>query len=140
MVRREVLERIGGFEEAFHGMYEDQVFYAKVSLTESIFVSGECLDQYRQHPESLSTIAVNEGRGQSTRTIFLNWLMSYLLKNNVEDPEIWLALRRESWLNQQANTALLGRRLSLLRWMKKWTLRTEEWIVPTSIRTRYRTR
>src|SRR5919197_1887453 len=32
LARRAVIERIGGYEEAFRGLYEDQAFYAKLCL------------------------------------------------------------------------------------------------------------
>jgi glycosyltransferase involved in cell wall biosynthesis len=42
LVRRITTERVGEFEEAFRGMYEDQVFFSKVCLQAPIFVSSEC--------------------------------------------------------------------------------------------------
>ena len=41
--------RVGGFEEAFPGLYDNQVFYAKVCLTEPVFASSQCTARYRQH-------------------------------------------------------------------------------------------
>src|SRR5581483_7283526 len=61
LMRRDMLETVGGFEEDFRGMYEDQVFFAKVYFNVAVFVSGECLDKYRQHPESHCAVADRSG-------------------------------------------------------------------------------
>lgn len=135
MVRREVLERIGGFEDSFRGMYEDQVFYAKISLAESIFVADACLDQYRQHPQSISKLTSDAGQSQSTRMAFLTWLDSYLLEHDIKNRDIWLTLKRELWLNGQSRRMPFSQNTAhLLRWMKKWTLRLEAWLLPLSVR------
>ena len=40
---------IGGFDEAFRGMYEDQAFFARLYLDHPVFVAGDCWAWYRQH-------------------------------------------------------------------------------------------
>ena len=52
LVRRETVAAVGGFVDSFPGMYEDQVFFAKVTLQAPVFVSGECWSRHRQHPNS----------------------------------------------------------------------------------------
>jgi glycosyltransferase involved in cell wall biosynthesis len=52
LVRREPIERVGGFEDEFRGEYEDQVFCAKICLQAPVFASGRCWYRYRQHPDS----------------------------------------------------------------------------------------
>src|SRR5262249_17252961 len=49
LLRRETVKYVGGFEDSFGGMYEDQVFFAKVCLKTPVFVSSECWDRHRQH-------------------------------------------------------------------------------------------
>jgi glycosyltransferase involved in cell wall biosynthesis len=132
LVRCEALEHIGGFEESFRGMYEDQVFYAKVCLTEPIFVSDEYLDRYRQHPDSNCSVAAKTGYAQSARLYFLNWLATYISELGVEDHELWQALRRELWFHSQPT--LPKSALNILRWIKKWLLRLEERSLPPLIR------
>ena len=56
LLRREVIERVGGFVESFQGLYEDQAFFAKICLTTPIFVVGEYSARYRQHPDSCCNI------------------------------------------------------------------------------------
>lgn len=52
LIRRSVIKDAGGFEERFSGMYEDQVFFYKLSLIASAFVADGCWDRYRQHADS----------------------------------------------------------------------------------------
>jgi glycosyltransferase involved in cell wall biosynthesis len=97
IVRRRAVERVGGFEESFRGQYEDQAFYAKICLREPIFVTDECLDRYRQHPDSDCCVVENAGQTHAARLTFLNWLEMYLNQESIQNPEILDALRRAHW-------------------------------------------
>lgn len=83
LIRREVVERAGAFDEQFRGMYEDQVFLFKVCLREYVFVESGSWDRYRQHPQSHSAAAQHAGAYHSTRPssatrVFLDWFDVYL--------------------------------------------------------------
>jgi glycosyltransferase involved in cell wall biosynthesis len=95
MVRRELLDRIGGFEDGFRGLYEDQAFCAKVCLDTPVFASGECWCRYRQHPESASAQIARAGQHRPARRLFLAWLGSYLSARGIGDPAIWRTLEQE---------------------------------------------
>jgi hypothetical protein len=92
-----VFDRIGGFQDSFRGMFEDQVFFAKVCLRLPVFVSDSCWARYRQHPRSCCAIASSNGSDESARRLFLEWLRSYLVGQNITDPVIWTTLRRQLW-------------------------------------------
>ena len=100
LVRREMLEQIGGFEDRFRGLYEDQAFYAKICLAAPVLVTAECWDRYRQHPDSSCAVAEAEGRAHSARRVFLEWLAGYLSEQGVEDASIWRALWISRWRNR----------------------------------------
>lgn len=53
VVRRAVLEEVGGFDEAFDGLYEDQALYFKVFLAYPVVFHRQVIDRYRQHDASL---------------------------------------------------------------------------------------
>lgn len=97
MFRRRVIERSGGFEEAFrdkHVLYEDQAFVAKLSLMTPIFVTHNCWDKYRLHPDSCCPTEMAAGHQPLAREFFLNWLAAYLAAQEVSDAELWQALRK----------------------------------------------
>jgi glycosyltransferase involved in cell wall biosynthesis len=94
MVRREVIKGIGGFEEAFRSLYEDQVFYAKVCLKAPVFVSDRCWARYRQHQQSACAVARKIGLNHSAYVTFLNWIEEYLSKQGVKNTEVWETLQK----------------------------------------------
>jgi glycosyltransferase involved in cell wall biosynthesis len=78
LIRRDLLQRVGGFEESFVCFYEDQAFLTKVYLSESVYVSSGCWDRYRIHPDSCSATVERSGQYEEFRTAFLTWLGRYL--------------------------------------------------------------
>lgn len=100
LVRRNAVERVGVFEEQFRGMFDDQVFFYKICLALPVFVMSECLDWYRQHPQSFAEQARQQGHNHKQRTTplyaaFLVWLESHLAEAGIKDRQLWAALRRE---------------------------------------------
>ncbi|MDQ3753747.1 MAG: glycosyl transferase family 2, partial [Acidobacteriota bacterium] len=94
LVRRDVIERVGGFDDAFLNQYDDQVLYTKICLESPVFVAGACWDKYRQHPKSSCHLAKQTGEAGRARLAYLHWLESYLLTKRIADAELWLALRK----------------------------------------------
>ncbi len=97
MVRREAIARIGGFDDAFPGMYDDQVFYAKLCLGEPVYVSNSCLDRYRRHSDSCRAVAWRSGQYYRARLTYLRWLAGYLRESGDGDANLWNAVRMETW-------------------------------------------
>jgi hypothetical protein len=97
LVRREIVERVGGFEERFRGLYEDQAFVAKICLTAPVFASSQCWCRYRQHPNSNSSSVDRANQDSECRLIFLSWLGGYLEKQGVTDLELQRGLQRAIW-------------------------------------------
>jgi glycosyltransferase involved in cell wall biosynthesis len=135
LARRSAVVELGGFEEDFPGMYEDQVFFSKMCMTHPVYVSESCLERYRQHPESISAVEQRAGALGVARRRFLGWLADELRRRKVQDPEVWQAVRREVWLARErpGSGGPLERRL---RWLDKWRLRLEDSIVPAGLRRR----
>jgi glycosyltransferase involved in cell wall biosynthesis len=97
LVRRQVIERVGGFEDAFRGEYEDQVFCAKICLNAAVFASGQCWYRYRQHPDSCVVSGQRTGETYAARLRFLNWLATYFSEQQVRERGVWRALDLEFW-------------------------------------------
>ncbi len=95
--RKRVIEEIGGFEETFTGMHEDQAFKAKLFLNSPVYVSESCWDLYRVHPESCYSIAVAKGQWLSAELFYLDWLEKYLAKNGIKDTDLLHALHKRIW-------------------------------------------
>ena len=79
LVRRTVLQAIGGAEEAFAGLYEDQVLLAKLHLSYSCVISGSRTARYRKHAGSSTAQAMISGASHHaapnvSRERFLRWL------------------------------------------------------------------
>jgi len=128
LVRREVALKVGGFEAAFGGMYDDQAFVAKVCLETSLLASGECWDRYRRRPDSCYSVAKATGEDRPARQAFLEWLGGYLGARGIEDRPVLEALRGElsSVRPAPASRAIRGAR------------RLGRMLVPASVRARLR--
>ncbi len=114
IVRRHVLEDRDWFEDEFKGMYEDQVFYAKIWTHHSVYVVGQCWDKYRQHPESMTAGSDKSLRDRTSRLKYLRWLSVYLTENNLRGTPAWHALTLELRAQQ---CKLLGPLIRKCRWV-----------------------
>jgi glycosyltransferase involved in cell wall biosynthesis len=94
LVRRKVIDRLGGFDERFSSLYEDQAFYAKICLKEAVYVVGACWDRYRRHRGSTCS-ATSASDRRHWRHVFLHWLEEELERQPVNDREIRRVLQRE---------------------------------------------
>ena len=97
LVRRETFDRVGGFEDRFTSLYEDQVFCAKVCLNAPVFVAGTSWYRYRQHPESTCAVEKQAGRYYGQRVPFLEWLAAYLATQSAKQPEIQQIVQKQLW-------------------------------------------
>jgi glycosyltransferase involved in cell wall biosynthesis len=97
LLRREVIKSVGGYEESFRGMYEDQVFYVKICLKAPVFISSRCWYRWRKHPNSACAVAVSMGEYDTARWDFLKWLEEYLSQQGINHDEIRKALHEEMW-------------------------------------------
>ena len=126
LVRREILDRVGGFVDDFRGIYniyEDQAFYAKVCLNAPVVAADECWDRYRQHPQSSTSVASAAGDEHSARLFFLSWLSRYLSDHGVQDQAIRRDLRRQ---------ILHYRYPAISRQLQRWRRLRARWTGPTS--------
>ena len=99
LVKRKIVEEVGGFDATIKNLYEDQVLLAKILLSAPVFVESGCWDKYRQHPNSVSSIAIRTGQYHPTkpnaaREAYLNWLAKYLSDDGYNDKMLRKSLQR----------------------------------------------
>ena len=94
MIRTNSARALGGFEEDFTAMYEDQAFLAKLYLAAPVYFSSEIWLKYRQHADSCVATAYETGRYHDARLRFLNWFEAYVAKKQTADRLVLAALRR----------------------------------------------
>jgi glycosyltransferase involved in cell wall biosynthesis len=84
MVKKESITDVGGFEEVFKTMYEDQAFLVKIYLQKKVYVSSACNNRYRQRPDSMLHTVQIAGY-HKIRKYFLLWLEAYLSKKQINN-------------------------------------------------------
>ncbi|WP_419804268.1 glycosyltransferase family 2 protein [Terriglobus sp.] len=102
LMRTDVARAVGGFEEQFRGLYDDQVFHAKVALAHPIVAHDAFVARYRRHPASCcSAVANHDALQQAGRERFLQWLTRYRKtlttisrSNAVEQPQLRFRSRK----------------------------------------------
>jgi glycosyltransferase involved in cell wall biosynthesis len=124
MIRRHVVETLGGFEAAFRNLYEDQVFYVKVCLHAPVYVAARTWGRYRQHAGMSTSAALNSDEAIRARLIFLRWVESYLREHGIQAAEVWHHLRQQLWLYGHGDQRSNGRRI------RKWLLRLQRQVLP----------
>lgn len=91
IIKREVIDRCGGFEESFSGiyqLYEDQAFLFKVYSSEIIYISNQVNNLYRKRENSMSSAANNLEIYNTVRQFYANWIENYLTKISGHNPVI----------------------------------------------------
>jgi glycosyltransferase involved in cell wall biosynthesis len=94
LARREAVQRVGGWEDSFRYICTDQVFHAKVCLKHPVFIADGCWDRYRQHPNSSCSRVARAGESAAAFERYLNWLETHLEHEEIDDPDVWRALRK----------------------------------------------
>jgi glycosyltransferase involved in cell wall biosynthesis len=124
LVRRSVFEAVGGFEERFRELYEDQAFRMKVFLRYPIYISSRGWRLYRQHDASYCR-QVSRTQSWRTRGVLLDWLLE--LEDVRRAPRVSAAIRRRRreipYLILAAPIFRVTDRLGLLRHSVKYKLR-----------------
>lgn len=103
MFRKESICNLGCFEESFIGalsMFEDHAFLVKVYAALPVFVSDECWDRWRIHPEQHCAKVIQAGKKPQTEYFFLSWVTEYLEIQGVMDEELREIIQRRVWPHQ----------------------------------------
>ncbi len=124
LIRRTVFDAVGGSEEEFRGLYEDQVLLAKLALHAPVYIGSGCYDRYRQHPESHTAVLMRDGgyhphHPHASRRPFLEWAERYVNARGPVDPSVQraVAMALKPYRNRIAYFAEWARMaVTSLRW------------------------
>ena len=94
VVRRPTFERLGGFEDSFRGMYEDQVFWFKAALGARVLIVPRTGLFYRQHDDSCCSVEFRTAGHLAARLRFLQWARRHAEQVGASDPHLTRTLRR----------------------------------------------
>ena len=97
MVRRALIEKVGGFEEQFRGpyaLYEDQALLTKCYLNAPAYMARETWCRYRQHGSSIMAEVLGSGQYDKVRLFYLEWLESYLARTGEKSGRVHAKLIR----------------------------------------------
>ncbi len=93
LMRSACVREVGGFEEQFRGMFEDQAFFLKLCLRFPAYVESGVRDRYRKHAGG----TVVQSTGSDPERKFLEWARDYFEETHMKDARIWRAWSRAYW-------------------------------------------
>ena len=111
LMRRSAVTEVGGFDDSFTAMFEDQLFFAKLMLHFPVHVSDRCWARYRQHSGSTSAAAAAAGGNLRAQIRYLEHVRAYLRERRRQP----LVHRQVSCADRLALERTLAR-LHLRRW------------------------
>jgi glycosyltransferase involved in cell wall biosynthesis len=88
LLKKELIQKLGGFADAFKGMYEDQVFLSKLYLNAPVYISSNHHNLYRQRADSLVGSSHNTPAYHLVRKQYLRWLTQYLRQHPKKYKEV----------------------------------------------------
>jgi hypothetical protein len=83
LMRADLFDRLGGFENSFRMMFEDQTFFAKALAFAPAYVANQAWAKYRQHSKSCSVVSAAHGNDETARLAFLKWLATSMIGHGV---------------------------------------------------------
>jgi glycosyltransferase involved in cell wall biosynthesis len=95
LIRKSVLDEVGGYEQSFRDEFEDVIVHSKVGLKYPAFVAGDWWYKYRQHEDSCCAETRRVGRERQRRLVFLEKLQDYMRSNGYQGTEAWHVLQEQ---------------------------------------------
>jgi len=140
LFRRDAVETVGGFEDAFRVHYDDMVLNQKILVRYPVFVADGCWDRYRQHSENSCAVGLRTGElnydGPSpARGGYLFWLENYLKSTGLAGTEVWTTLQEQLWPYRHPHLFQFSKRAERAKTATRGIARR---ILPPSVRNRLR--
>lgn len=137
LMRRRVLEAVGGHDVNVPNVGEDQVLFAKITLHAPVLVSDTCWDWYRLHDTSIMAGSARAGQVEATYLAYLDWLEVYLSRQDIREPALWKALQLRRRLLQPPRNFSQAVSRRITRRMRKMILRLEKQLLPVKVRRKF---
>jgi glycosyltransferase involved in cell wall biosynthesis len=128
LLRRDVVQAVGGFEASFRGplmLYEDQAFLSRIYRGHAVYVASACWCRYRQRADSIVAQGRAAGRYWPVRAHFLRWLQRDLARSGGAAPAVRAALAR-------------ARRQARATRTRAWLSAAAQRLLPAALRQRLR--
>ena len=133
LVKRAVLDAVGGYVDEFRTQYEDVVVLVKICLTFPVYISGRSWYMYRKHSDQTTVQARRLGQWLSNERRFVHWVADYVATHAIVDRGLRRALRREVLKVNYPRLADLQRRM--VRSVETtWLLSRISWLIRTMAR------
>jgi hypothetical protein len=97
LVRRTLVDEVGGWGECLTHGYTEQAFARKLFLASRILPIDGCWAWYRQHPGSSTGSAEGEHHARQARLAYLSWLGGYVRGKPPVPGSLRGVIRRERW-------------------------------------------
>jgi glycosyltransferase involved in cell wall biosynthesis len=98
LIRRPLVDAVGGFDAEFRRVFEDQAFFLKLALAAPSWVDHATRSRYRQHPDSTCANASRSGTLAGEREVFLRWLRELVRTSGLPHARyLGLFLKVKSW-------------------------------------------
>ncbi len=120
IIKRDVVEKIHGWENEFKKNYTDQAFYTKILCETKTFVTHEFFLLYRTHEESASLMSIKSGEFKNNEKFFFEWLIRYLRKYDFAAKDDVLKYASEMIKDEGNTLSQSNSGVNLLRtWLQK---------------------
>ena len=97
LVRRAAFLRLGGFDESFRGMCEDQVWALKAALGARVRVVDSPTLLYRRHAGACCEVSMAARTDARARLRFIRWARRYLRQHAPSRRDLDRLLRTQAW-------------------------------------------
>jgi glycosyltransferase involved in cell wall biosynthesis len=117
IVKREIVDKISGWENSFKKNYTDQAFYTKILCEAKTYVTHEPLLLYRQHENSSSSTSQKNGQLKENEKKYFEWLKSYILNYQFfEKQELLISISKIEQEDQ--STDVIKSKPGIYYWLK----------------------
>ena len=124
-VRRDIALQVGGFDDSFRSMYEDQVFTSKMLARHPVYMLQAYLALYRHHAASWTRKLkaageFHDGIVHADTSRFVAWLLAHLEQQGIDDPML-LEMVRSRRLGDQGQPGPVDKlRMRMTAAAKRW--------------------